>query len=772
MPPRAAGVCGGTGVTCTLKRVAGPADEWPVECSITMQSRARRRHRLRSFAGRAGRLVLLAVMLDTGAGAARAGEDAGARQPSEPAIATPTAEPGPSVAEVARAVESVPTEAQTTIDAALLADPAALLREGQWASSRGEAVRAVALFDALAREHSIVGDYAALLGARARRAGEELVAARTQVEGALSDFPTSPLRSELHALLGDLRQATGDESGARAAWALAYSESEVDDLRPALLVKVAESQERAGDRRAARANWLRVWTRHPASAEAKRAGQWLDAAEAAPGAVARSADDYRQRGDRLFAELYNEEALVAYDEALSRGLPPALAETTRTRRAHTLFRLRRYPEALAAFSALPARGDLPIWRARSLARADRVPEAISAFEAIARAPGPHQAQARMFAAGLLEGRKREQEARVHFSWLAEGPDRGELSRTALWRLGWSDYRHRRFADAAARFESLAHVTRDPIGRSKADYWRARALGESGEPETAQKIFERLAGRFPLSYYGWRARSFAGAPVAPEPSGTLARGRSRLTPSALARVRILIEGGLAEYGSAETARLARRAGGLEDRLALARLLATASDFHTAQRLIVDAYELELARGPIAGSEEVWQLAWPPAYAELVAAATGAPGSVPRELVYAIMREESGYRPRVISPVGARGLLQIMRETGARLAKRMGRPEFDPDDLFDPRINIELGSSYLGELAALFPKRLSASIASYNAGPHVVREWGPTDKRADDEWVEAIPYAETQSYVKRVLRSVAAYRTLYPSSEPSHHAQARD
>ncbi|HKK51042.1 MAG TPA: lytic transglycosylase domain-containing protein, partial [Myxococcota bacterium] len=131
----------------------------------------------------------------------------------------------------------------------------------------------------------------------------------------------------------------------------------------------------------------------------------------------------------------------------------------------------------------------------------------------------------------------------------------------------------------------------------------------------------------------------------------------------------------------------------------------------------------------------------------------------ELVYSIMREESGYRPEVVSPVGARGLLQIMRETGARLASRRGRESFDPDELFDPRTNIELGSFYLGELSQRFPDRLSASIASYNAGPHVVSDWVAADDRPDDEWVESIPYSQTRSYVKRVMRSLQAYRRLY-------------
>ncbi|MFO0687522.1 MAG: transglycosylase SLT domain-containing protein [Myxococcota bacterium] len=666
--------------------------------------------------------------------------------------ATPTAPSAESVAP-----PTSPPEAP--IDESLFGDPAALLRESQAATERRDFGRAERLLEELGRRHSIVGDFAGLLRAKALRAAGRLPEAQAEVDRAIADFPTSPLRAELHALLGDLRRDQGNESGARSAWALAYSESESAEARATLLALVAESQERAGEAVGARGTWLRLWSRHPASPEAERAARRLDELEAQPGATRRTADDHRQRGDRLFSEMHNEEALESYDRALEAGLTGALRTTTQTQRAHTLFRLRRYPEALAAFSALPQRGDVPIWRARSMARADRVPEAITAFESLARTAGPNQADARFFAASLLEGRQREEEARVHLIWLADDPRQGELSRTALWRLGWSDYRHGRYAEAAERFEALARATSDPIARLKPIYWRARALDRVGRSEDAAPLFTALARDFPLSYYGWRAGARTSGPLEPAERPPLARGQVRLTPSALARVRILIDAGLNEYGAAETGRLVRRAGGLEDRLALARLLTSAPDYHTAQRSVVEAYELALARGPVPGREDVWRLAWPYAYAEFVDEATRAPGSVEPSLVYSIMREESGYRPKVISPVGARGLLQIMRETGARLAARLGRPGFHPDELFDPRTNITLGSSYLGELRQLFPKRLSASIASYNAGPHVVRDWGPGEKRADDEWVESIPYAETQSYVKRVLRSVEAYRVLY-------------
>jgi soluble lytic murein transglycosylase len=171
---------------------------------------------------------------------------------------------------------------------------------------------------------------------------------------------------------------------------------------------------------------------------------------------------------------------------------------------------------------------------------------------------------------------------------------------------------------------------------------------------------------------------------------------------------------------------------------------------------------LARGPIRRFEDLWWYAWPVAFSPEVGHATRSESSVEPALVYSIMREESGYRPDAISPVGARGLLQIMTATGEVLAQQQGLDVFEADDLFAPRTNILLGAGYLSDLSNQFDGRLSASIASYNAGPEAVQEWISEVEDAgslDDEWVESIPYEQTRNYVKRVLRSLYVYRTLY-------------
>jgi soluble lytic murein transglycosylase len=670
----------------------------------------------------------------------------------------------PNPREAAPIIGGMPTPAADRIlrarSEAILDDPAALLRAATKGIEQQDDSHADWLYAQLAQRHPIVGDYAGLSRARLQLSKGRSLEARQIAARVLKDYLTSPLRAELHEIVGEALIAQRDEVGAREAWAAALAETTDDDQRAALLRRVARSEERSGEDRAAAITWRLLWYAHPASAEADQASHRLDVIEAYLGETLRRASDWRRRGDRFFRLRMNDEALEAYDRALSMGFSKSETRRTGKQRAQTLFRMRRYPEAVEAFEALPQSDDTPIWLARSMARADRVPEAIRAFEKLANRSGPHRLRAHYLAALLLDGRDRNAEARAHFKILAQDPEHSGLARASLWYLGWRNYREGHFERAATQFESLATATENEIDRLRPLYWRARALDAANRAEEANELFETLSEGYPLSYYGWRARDRASSAEPTRlPPHEIASGRAGLRPAELARIRILMAAGLVDAGAEESGLLTRRAKGLDDRVALARLLTSAGDYNRAQRVVVDAYTTSLARGPVAGMEELWWYAWPSAYSGHVDAATRGDGDVEPELVYSIMREESGYRPKVISPVGARGLLQIMRETGTQLAGRAGRADFDVDDLFDPGMNIELGSFYLAELSRRFPTQISASIASYNAGPRVVTHWVEGDSRPDDEWVESIPYSQTRSYVKRVMRSIQAYRLLY-------------
>ena len=137
-----------------------------------------------------------------------------------------------------------------------------------------------------------------------------------------------------------------------------------------------------------------------------------------------------------------------------------------------------------------------------------------------------------------------------------------------------------------------------------------------------------------------------------------------------------------------------------------------------------------------------------------------GDVDPRFVWSIMRNESTFRPEVVSPAGAVGLLQLMPATANNLAHGIGRERLDRRDLFRPAENIALGVAYMKKLSALFPKNPAAWAASYNAGEDSVERWIKNGKLTDiEEWIEEIPYDETNLYVKKVMLSFWKYQRLY-------------
>lgn len=127
-----------------------------------------------------------------------------------------------------------------------------------------------------------------------------------------------------------------------------------------------------------------------------------------------------------------------------------------------------------------------------------------------------------------------------------------------------------------------------------------------------------------------------------------------------------------------------------------------------------------------------------------------------LVASVIHAESRFRPRAISPRGARGLMQVMPETGAWLAHRLQLDEFTLEELFDPVTNITLGTFYLSELAHEFGGDWVLILAAYNGGRQNVKRW--LAGRATLA-IEDIPFQETRYYVRRVLRAYRWYRLLY-------------
>ncbi|SFC04609.1 soluble lytic murein transglycosylase [Pragia fontium DSM 5563 = ATCC 49100] len=129
--------------------------------------------------------------------------------------------------------------------------------------------------------------------------------------------------------------------------------------------------------------------------------------------------------------------------------------------------------------------------------------------------------------------------------------------------------------------------------------------------------------------------------------------------------------------------------------------------------------------------------------------------------AIARQESAWNPQAQSPVGARGLMQLMPATAKQTAKRNDINHYsNVSQLFDPQTNIRLGTSYLEHTYQTFNRNRILAAAAYNAGPGRVNSWlnnsaGRLDAVA---FVESIPFNETRGYVKNVLAYDLFYRSF--------------
>ena len=130
------------------------------------------------------------------------------------------------------------------------------------------------------------------------------------------------------------------------------------------------------------------------------------------------------------------------------------------------------------------------------------------------------------------------------------------------------------------------------------------------------------------------------------------------------------------------------------------------------------------------------------------------------VGALIMAESDWNPRALSRVGARGLMQLMPETGRRMAERLGVTVTSDDQLFDPTLNVRLGLAYLGELSERFEGKLPLVLASYNAGEEQVSKWW-LHREGDDieQFIANIPFRETRRYVQRVYVYYTEYQRAY-------------
>jgi soluble lytic murein transglycosylase len=161
-----------------------------------------------------------------------------------------------------------------------------------------------------------------------------------------------------------------------------------------------------------------------------------------------------------------------------------------------------------------------------------------------------------------------------------------------------------------------------------------------------------------------------------------------------------------------------------------------------------YDLAIVTATELGIFFDYTLLYPRPYVDEIEAAADE-FDVEPSLIYAVMRQESLYRPDAVSGAGATGLMQLQRGTAGDVARNLGDAAPATVDVLDPPTNIRLGTARLASMLDRYDGHIVPALAAYNAGPAATDRWLPDSAIDGDVWLENIPYNETREYVRRVL-----------------------
>jgi soluble lytic murein transglycosylase-like protein len=163
--------------------------------------------------------------------------------------------------------------------------------------------------------------------------------------------------------------------------------------------------------------------------------------------------------------------------------------------------------------------------------------------------------------------------------------------------------------------------------------------------------------------------------------------------------------------------------------------------------------------------VRELLYPKYFYDVILAESEKHGADPR-LVLSIMREESRFNPKAKSAAAARGLLQFIITTAREVGQAIGLVKVSAEDLYDPKVVIQLGAKYIADLLGQFERDGYKAAAAYNAGPNQARLWARmAPAPGHDMFLSAINFDETKDYVRKVLNSYERYGEIYENQPPT-------
>ncbi len=333
---------------------------------------------------------------------------------------------------------------------------------------------------------------------------------------------------------------------------------------------------------------------------------------------------------------------------------------------------------------------------------------------------------------------------------------------AAWKAGWTAYREGRFAEARQYFDQGAAQFPRSDYRPSWLYWAGRAAAQAGDLETGIARLRLAATDYHNSYYGRlavaRLEETRGGVVAP----TLQKAPVTVAIPTAGRIASLLSAGLNREALNEL-QYAQRVWGDSPQLqaTIALTHQRLGDVRAGINAMKRAYPQYLAAGGETLPAEILQVIFPVDFWPLLQKYSKQRHLDPF-VVAALVAQESNFDPAVRSHANAWGLMQILPSTGRQYARKLGVRPFSTRRLTEAEINVRLGTQIFADSIRKFGG-VHFALAAYNAGDSRVVRWQRENPGLpQDEFIDNIPFPETQNYVKRILGTALDYRYLYGQS----------
>jgi len=450
-------------------------------------------------------------------------------------------------------------------------------------------------------------------------------------------------------------------------------------------------------------------------------------------------------------------AATGYGKALQAGAGDVTGQFSY---GSVLYRLRRFADAASQFDRvrtppkLAAAADYQ--RARAQIALGNTEEGRATLRQITVAypTDTSAASSLLLLADLATDDNRDQDARQALLTLLKRFPKGRQATSARFRAGMISYIQGDRRAAAAEFDSLVARDSNSAEAIAAGYWAGRSYAALGDKAKSRARWRGTIKQDPLSYYAVMSAKRLDTTLVARDTHASSYPRVPAVDSAVARVTSLKDVGMDAEAGFENDKLFRDAVANPDRV-VATAVALAGGDQASRSIALGKRAID----DIGATQANYRLYFPVLERETLISSSRENGLDP-VLVAALIRQESNFNPLATSPVGARGLMQLMPDVGRSLASAKGIGPWNPDMLYEPDINIKLGTTHLSALTRKYPE-IVKQLAAYNAGESRVEKWSTKTGASDPEvFTERIPFVETRDYVRTILRNRAYYQALYP------------